>query len=123
MAAVSLNLAIFNLLPMPILDGGVMLMLLVEMLMRRDLDLRVKEAVVKGGLRVSDGGGGFRNLQRHFQDSAAGLSSSVGFEPFALELAAGRYRPCQQAFRFSRNALIPSCASAASAFIDITSLA
>jgi regulator of sigma E protease len=49
MAAVSLNLAIFNLLPIPILDGGVMLMLLVEMLMRRDLDMRVKETVVKVG--------------------------------------------------------------------------
>jgi regulator of sigma E protease len=49
MAAVSLNLAIFNLLPIPILDGGVMLMLLVEMIMRRDLDLRVKETVLKVG--------------------------------------------------------------------------
>ena len=49
MAAVSLNLAIFNLLPIPILDGGVILMLLVEMLLRRDVDLRVKEAVVKVG--------------------------------------------------------------------------
>jgi regulator of sigma E protease len=49
MAAVSLNLAIVNLLPVPILDGGVILLLLVEMLLRRDLDLRVKEAVVKVG--------------------------------------------------------------------------
>jgi regulator of sigma E protease len=49
MAAVSLNLAVFNLLPIPILDGGVILMLFVEMLMRRDLDLRVKETVVKLG--------------------------------------------------------------------------
>jgi regulator of sigma E protease len=49
MSMVSLNLAIFNLLPIPILDGGVMLLLLVEMLMRRDLDLKVKEAVVKAG--------------------------------------------------------------------------
>src|SRR5580704_19657763 len=49
MTAVSLNLAIFNLLPIPILDGGVILLLFVEMLMRRDLDLRVKEAVVKAG--------------------------------------------------------------------------
>ena len=49
MAAVSLNLAIFNLLPIPILDGGVMLMLMVEMLLRRDLELKVKEAVVKVG--------------------------------------------------------------------------
>lgn len=49
MAAVSLNLAIVNLLPIPILDGGVIFLLLVEMLLRRDLDLRVKEAVVKVG--------------------------------------------------------------------------
>ncbi len=49
MAIVSLNLAIFNLLPIPILDGGVIVMLLVEMLMRRDLSLRVKEAVFKLG--------------------------------------------------------------------------
>jgi regulator of sigma E protease len=50
MAAVSLNLFIFNLLPVPILDGGVILMLLIEMSMRRDLDLRVKEAVIHAGL-------------------------------------------------------------------------
>ena len=49
MAMVSLNLAIFNLLPIPILDGGVILMLLVEMIMRRDLSLTVKEAVFKVG--------------------------------------------------------------------------
>jgi regulator of sigma E protease len=49
MAAVSLNLAIFNLLPIPILDGGVMLMLLVEMLLRRDLSVRIKEAIVRVG--------------------------------------------------------------------------
>ena len=50
MAMVSLNLFIFNLLPVPILDGGVILMLLVEMLMRRDMDLKVKEAVIRAGL-------------------------------------------------------------------------
>lgn len=49
MATVSLNLAVFNLLPIPILDGGVILMLLIEMIMRRDLSLGVKEAVVKVG--------------------------------------------------------------------------
>ena len=49
MSAVSLNLAIFNLLPVPILDGGMILMLLIEMLMRRDLGLKVKETVVKVG--------------------------------------------------------------------------
>jgi regulator of sigma E protease len=49
MSDVSLNLAIFNLLPIPILDGGVILMLLVEMTMQRDLSLSVKEAVFKVG--------------------------------------------------------------------------
>ena len=49
MCMVSLNLAIFNLLPIPILDGGVILMLLVEMMMQRDLSLTVKEAVFKVG--------------------------------------------------------------------------
>ena len=49
MSMVSLNLAIFNLLPIPILDGGVILMLLVEMVMQRDLSLSVKEAVLKLG--------------------------------------------------------------------------
>jgi len=49
MSMVSLNLAIFNLLPIPILDGGVILLLLVEMLIRRDLSLPVKEAVIKVG--------------------------------------------------------------------------
>ncbi len=52
MAMVSLNLFIFNLLPVPILDGGVILMLLIEMLMRRDLDLKVKEAVIRAGLVI-----------------------------------------------------------------------
>jgi regulator of sigma E protease len=49
MSMVSLNLAIFNLLPIPILDGGLILMLVVEMLMRRDLSLQVKETVFKVG--------------------------------------------------------------------------
>jgi regulator of sigma E protease len=49
MSMVSLNLAIFNLLPIPILDGGVIMMLLVEILLGRDLSLRVKEAVFKVG--------------------------------------------------------------------------
>jgi regulator of sigma E protease len=49
MSMVSLQLAIINLLPIPIMDGGVILMLLVEMVMRRDLSLNVKEAVFKLG--------------------------------------------------------------------------
>jgi regulator of sigma E protease len=46
---VSLQLAIINLLPIPIMDGGVILMLLVEMVMQRDLSLNVKEVVFKLG--------------------------------------------------------------------------
>ena len=49
MSAVSLNLAIFNLLPIPILDGGVILLLLMEMFIRKDLSLQVKETVMKFG--------------------------------------------------------------------------
>jgi len=49
MTMVSLNLAIFNLLPIPILDGGVILMLLIEMIRRQDLSLQFKEAVFKVG--------------------------------------------------------------------------
>jgi regulator of sigma E protease len=49
MSMVSLNLAIFNLLPIPILDGGVIMLLFVEMVMQRDLSLNVKEAVFKVG--------------------------------------------------------------------------
>ncbi len=49
MAAVSLNLAIFNLLPVPILDGGTILMLLIEMIMRRDMSLELKENIFKLG--------------------------------------------------------------------------
>jgi regulator of sigma E protease len=49
MAMISLNLAIFNLLPIPILDGGVIVLLLIEMVMRRDLSLQVKEAFFKLG--------------------------------------------------------------------------
>jgi len=45
MAMISLNLGIVNLLPIPILDGGVILLLLVESLMRRDISLRIKERI------------------------------------------------------------------------------
>ncbi|HEY2895358.1 MAG TPA: site-2 protease family protein, partial [Pirellulales bacterium] len=44
-AAISLNLGIFNLLPIPILDGGVILFLLIEGLMRRDISINIKERV------------------------------------------------------------------------------
>jgi len=49
MSVVSLNLAIINLLPIPILDGGAILTLLIETVMGRDLSLNVKEAMLKVG--------------------------------------------------------------------------
>jgi regulator of sigma E protease len=45
MAAISLNLGIFNLFPIPILDGGVILLLFVEGLMRRDISQPIKERI------------------------------------------------------------------------------
>lgn len=44
-AAISLNLGIFNLLPIPIMDGGVILLLFIESLMRRDISIRIKERI------------------------------------------------------------------------------
>jgi regulator of sigma E protease len=49
MALVSLNLAIFNLLPIPILDGGTLLLLAIEMLLQREVSMRIKETVFKLG--------------------------------------------------------------------------
>jgi len=45
MAAISLNLGIFNLFPIPILDGGVILLLLIEGIMRRDISQPIKERI------------------------------------------------------------------------------
>jgi regulator of sigma E protease len=50
MATISLNLAVLNLLPLPILDGGMISMLLVEAMLRRDLGFSVKETVSRVGL-------------------------------------------------------------------------
>ena len=44
-SGISLNLGIFNLLPIPILDGGVILFLALEGLMRRDISMNIKERV------------------------------------------------------------------------------
>jgi regulator of sigma E protease len=49
MAGLSLNLAVVNLLPIPMLDGATIFMLLLEMFMRRDLSLRFKETAFRLG--------------------------------------------------------------------------
>src|SRR3989454_11108284 len=47
---ISLQLAIFNLLPIPILDGGMILLLAIESLLRRDLSLGFKERFAQVGI-------------------------------------------------------------------------
>ena len=44
-AIISLNLGVFNLLPIPILDGGVILLLFIEGLMQKEISLRIKERI------------------------------------------------------------------------------
>jgi regulator of sigma E protease len=50
MSFISINLFIFNLFPIPILDGGQILVLLVEGTLRRDLSARIKERITQVGL-------------------------------------------------------------------------
>jgi regulator of sigma E protease len=52
MAIISLNLGIFNLLPIPILDGGVILLLLIEGVLRRDLNQEFKERIYQAAFVV-----------------------------------------------------------------------
>jgi regulator of sigma E protease len=49
MVLISVNLGILNLLPIPILDGGNILLLAIEGLMRRDLSMAFKERFVQVG--------------------------------------------------------------------------
>ncbi|MGH9562070.1 MAG: site-2 protease family protein, partial [Terracidiphilus sp.] len=50
MAVISLNLGLLNLFPIPVLDGGHVLLLTVEGILRRDLSVSVKERFVQVGL-------------------------------------------------------------------------
>ncbi len=52
MATISLNLGLLNLLPIPILDGGQIAILGLEGLFRRDMSVRVKEAILLAGAAV-----------------------------------------------------------------------
>ncbi len=49
MAVLSLSLGVLNLLPIPVLDGGQIAVLLVESVARRDLTLRVRQALMFAG--------------------------------------------------------------------------
>jgi regulator of sigma E protease len=50
MVLISINLGILNLLPIPILDGGNILLLAIEGVMRRDLSMGFKERFIQVGL-------------------------------------------------------------------------
>jgi regulator of sigma E protease len=50
MALISINLAVLNLLPVPVLDGGQLLFLLAEAAIRRPLPLKLRERLTAVGL-------------------------------------------------------------------------
>jgi regulator of sigma E protease len=50
LAFISLQLGIINLLPIPVLDGGHILILAIEGAVRRDLSEKVKERVIQAGM-------------------------------------------------------------------------
>lgn len=52
MGVISISIAILNLLPIPVLDGGQIFILLVESVRRRDLSLRLKERINQFGFLV-----------------------------------------------------------------------
>src|SRR5260370_21223369 len=52
MAMISLQLGIMNLLPIPVLDGGHIMILLVESIVGHDLSIRVKERVQQVGFAL-----------------------------------------------------------------------
>lgn len=51
-AEISLNLGILNLFPFPILDGGLILLLIIESLLRHDINLNVKERIYQAAFVV-----------------------------------------------------------------------
>ena len=71
MAAISLQLGIFNLLPIPVLDGGHLFLLTLEGAARRDFSLRVKERILPGRLPDDPRAPVGRPLQRPRQEPAA----------------------------------------------------
>ncbi len=51
-AGISLNLGILNLMPFPILDGGLIMLLLIESVIRRDINIDVKERIYQAAFVV-----------------------------------------------------------------------
>jgi regulator of sigma E protease len=51
-ASISLNLGILNLMPFPILDGGMILFLLIEGTIRREISINVKERIYQAAFSL-----------------------------------------------------------------------
>ena len=51
-SAISLNLGILNLMPFPILDGGLILLLIIESVIRRDIGMNIKERIYQAAFVV-----------------------------------------------------------------------
>ncbi len=49
-ALISINLGLLNLLPVPVLDGGHIIFLAMEMVMRRPVNARVRDVTTRIGL-------------------------------------------------------------------------
>jgi regulator of sigma E protease len=75
MALVSVNLAVLNLLPIPVLDGGQFLFLLAEAVLRRPLSLRLRERLTLVGLALISS----LMLFAFWNDIARNWASIVGF--------------------------------------------
>jgi len=52
MAVISINLGVLNLLPVPILDGGLIVFLLIELVLRKPLSQRMRDHAQKMGLAL-----------------------------------------------------------------------
>jgi regulator of sigma E protease len=52
MASISLQLGILNLLPVPVLDGGHIMILTLEGIARRDFSIKVKERIQQVGFAL-----------------------------------------------------------------------
>jgi regulator of sigma E protease len=52
MAMLSINLGILNLMPVPVLDGGHILIMVLEGIARRDFSMQVKEKMLLAGFVV-----------------------------------------------------------------------
>ncbi len=87
LATISLNLGLINLLPIPVLDGGHILIILLEGIARRDFSMRVKERMLFAGFVLLSADG-----DRHLQRPDA---RRVGRKPHVLALTSRRVPPRQ----------------------------